>query len=114
MKDKKIGTPITRTGFKSLCKALNIHCTEIMSFEAVIHCRGAKMEEADPEDFDFDKLVSYLDYKSKIQPPADNPRVNVKKQRNLMGAYSTGPASHLPALRPNSKNYDTQRAFIRS
>ena len=84
IKDAKIATPITRAGFKQLCKHMNIHCTEIMSFEAIVTCRGNEMEAADPEEFDLDKLVAFIDYKSRIQPPADNPRINLKKNRNLL------------------------------
>ena len=66
--------PITRAGIKQLCKALNLHCTETTAFEAIISCRGKLMDDAPPEEFNLDKLVSYLFYKAKFMPPADNPR----------------------------------------
>ena len=40
IKDNKIAMPITRKGFKQLAKALNMHCTEMLSYEAILHCRG--------------------------------------------------------------------------
>lgn len=70
---------MTRNGFKTLCKALNIRCTELLSFEAMICCRGPKMDESDPDEFNFEKLVQFVDYKSKFLPPADNPRIAMKR-----------------------------------
>ena len=32
------------------------------------------MDDANPDDFNMDKLVTYLYYKAKFLPPADNPR----------------------------------------
>ena len=74
IKENKIPMPITRSGFKQLCKLLNIHCTEILSFEAVIYCRGPKMDDSPPETFNMEKLIEFIDYKSQIVAPADNPR----------------------------------------
>lgn len=70
----KIAFPLTRAGIKQVCKAMNLHCTEQTSFEAIIACRGKFMDDAPPDDFNMDKLVSYLHYKAKFMPPADNPR----------------------------------------
>ena len=53
---------------------LNLHCTETMAFEAIIACRGKLMDDSPPDDFNMDKLVTYLYYKSKFLPPANNPR----------------------------------------
>ena len=80
---------MTRVGFKQLCKVINMHCTEITSFEAIIHCRGPKMDDSPPEAFDMDKLIDFIDYKSRIVPPADNPRLSMQS---------------------NNRNYFTQQA----
>ena len=76
--------PITKEGFTRLCKALNMHCTEMLAFEGLIYCRGKQMENAPHEEFDFDRLVNFLYMKSKIVAPADNPRValSTKTRRN--------------------------------
>ena len=74
IKDNKIAMPITRAGIKQMCKALNLHCTETTAFEAIIACRGKYMDDSPPEEFNFDRLVQYLQFKSKFMPPADNPR----------------------------------------
>ena len=71
--------PITRQGVKQLCKALNLHCTETTAFEAIIACRGKYMDDGAPEDFNLDKLVSYLHYKAKFIPAADNPRAAISQ-----------------------------------
>lgn len=78
IRERKIPIPITRNGFKELCKALNIHCTELLSFEAVVHCRGEQMENGDPNDFDFERLINFVDYKSKFAAPADNPTQSLR------------------------------------
>lgn len=57
IKDNKIAMPITRAGIKQLCKAMNLHCTETTAFEAIIACRGKHMDEAPPEEFNFERLV---------------------------------------------------------
>ena len=50
-------------GFQKLCNALNIHCTEMTSYEAIIYCRGPKMDDGPAEAFDMDKLIDFIDYK---------------------------------------------------
>ena len=69
IKDNKIAMPITRAGIKQMCKALNLHCTETTAFEAIIACRGKHMDDSPPEEFNFDRLVQYLQFKSKFMPP---------------------------------------------
>ena len=75
VKENKIALPITKEGFMRLCKALNMHCTEMMAFEGLIYCRGKQMEAGNPDDFDFDRMVAFLNIKAKIVAPADNPRI---------------------------------------
>ena len=82
IKDNKIAMPITRAGIKQMCKALNLHCTETTAFEAIIACRGKHMDDSPPEEFNFDRLVQYLQFKSKFMPPADNPRQALSQARN--------------------------------
>ena len=71
-----------------LCKALNLHCSEITAFEGLIHCRGKKMENGVDEDFSFEKMINFLIIKSKIVAPANNPRIALtlkppQQQRNF-------------------------------
>ena len=40
IKDNKLALPITKEGFMRLCKALNMHCTEVLAFEGLLYCRG--------------------------------------------------------------------------
>lgn len=55
-----------------------------------------------------DKLVDFIDYKSRIVPPADNPRQAVTSNRNF---YSHGASSQddrvarLPAIKGVAKAY---------
>ena len=67
--------PISKEGFMRLCKALNMHCTEVLAYEGMLYCRGKQMENGPPEDFDFDKMINFLHMKSKQVAPASNPRI---------------------------------------
>ena len=111
--------PVTKEGFGRLCKALNLHCSEMLAFEGLIYCRGKQMENGPAEDFDFDRLVGFLHMKSKIVPPADNPRIalSTKPRRNDYYPTLSGNAgsSRLPALRAtNPRMHHTNRSLIRS
>jgi len=82
-----------------LCKALNMHCTELMALEGLLYCRGKQMENSEPEEFDFDRMVYFLNMKSKMVAPADNPRIalTTKMLDNHIG-YPTQRPGSLPAL----------------
>ena len=95
--------PITKDGFMRTCKALNMHCTERMAFEGLIFCRGKDMENAPPDDFDFDKMIHFLFIKSKTVAPADKPNFNLTTKMPKAGDYHTVQSyqegGHLPPLR---------------
>lgn len=74
-KAHKIAMPITKDGFMVLCKALNMHCTEVLAYEGLIYCRGKQIDTGPAEDFNYDRLVFFLNSKSKIVAPASNPRI---------------------------------------
>ena len=84
IKDNKIVLPITLDGFKSLCTALDMHCTATLAFEGLMWCRGKLMENSPPEDFNFDRMIEFLNIKSRIVAPASNPRIalTTKQPRN--------------------------------
>lgn len=122
IKDMKIQLPITKEDFMRLCKALNMHCTEVLAFEGLIYCRGKQMENGRPEDFDLDRMINFLHMKSKIVAPASNPRIalTTKNANNPQMPYYSqmgqqmAPGS-LPALRPNGAMMNqTNRSMIRS
>ena len=75
VKEQKIALPITKEGFMKVCKALDMHCSEMLAFEGLLYCRGKQMENSKPEDFDFDRMCIFLNMKSKVVAPASNPRV---------------------------------------
>ena len=66
--------PPSKETFQRICKAVNIHCTEMLAFEGLIYCRGKQVDQGPAEEFDFDKMIAFLNMKSKIVAPADNPR----------------------------------------
>lgn len=75
IKDNKMVMPITKDSLMKICKAINLHCTETMAFEGLIYCRGKQADNGPPEDFDFDRMVAFLNMKAKFVAPANNPRV---------------------------------------
>ena len=40
IKEHKIALPITKEGFKRVCKALDLHCSEMLALEGLLYCRG--------------------------------------------------------------------------
>ena len=84
VKDNKLIMPPSKDSFMRICKGLNMHCTEILAFEGLLYCRGKQMEEGSAEDFDFDRMITFLNMKSKMVAPADNPRnhLTTKDTRN--------------------------------
>lgn len=87
IKDLKLSLPITKDGFMRICKALNMHCTEILAIEGLLYCRGKQMEQSPPEDFDFDRMITFLTMKSKIVAPADNPRIALTNKTQRTNNY---------------------------
>ena len=81
IKEHKIALPIMKEGFMRLCKALDLHCSEVLAFEGLLYCRGKQMENSPAEDFDFDKMCAFLCMKSKIVAPASNPRIALLNNR---------------------------------
>jgi hypothetical protein len=52
--------PITRQGYIDICKALNFHATTHQAIEAILESRGRLMEEAPPDNFDFNKMLEFM------------------------------------------------------
>jgi hypothetical protein len=68
----RITLPITRKSLKKLCEKMDFRISERQIIEALIFCRGPKMEQS--ENFSLEKLVQYLD------------RVPVQKEDHDYGA----------------------------
>ena len=75
IKEHKLALPITKEGFMRVCKSLDMHCSEMLAIEGLLYCRGKQMENSKPEEFDIDRMYSFLNMKSKIVAPASNPRI---------------------------------------
>ena len=120
IKDHKIAMPPNKESFQKLCKALNLHCTETLAYEGLIYCRGKNMDSAPPEEFDMDRMIYFLNLKSKMVAPADNPRIALQNRapngvRNNQNYYSGHAGSSLPALNPRvARMNHVKRAMIRS
>ena len=82
--ENKMTLPPSKDNFMRICKSLNMHCTEMLAYEGLRYCRGQDMEEGAEEDFDFDRMIAFLNLKSKMVAPADNPRYHLttKDSRN--------------------------------
>ena len=61
-----------------------MHRTATLAIEGLIWCRGKLMDNSPPEDFDFNRMVEFLNMKSRIVAPANNPRIalTTKQPRN--------------------------------
>lgn len=57
---KLIVWPPTRESFKLLCKALNLEISESQILEAIVCCRGPKLEQEPEEKFSIDKLTQWF------------------------------------------------------
>mmetsp|Transcript_34081 Transcript_34081/g.42113 ORF Transcript_34081/g.42113 Transcript_34081/m.42113 type:complete len:103 (+) Transcript_34081:359-667(+) len=83
IKDHKLVMPPNKECFQTLCKALNMHCSETVAYEGLIYCRGKQMENSAPEEFDMERMVFFLNLKSKMVAPADNPRIALMQRGSL-------------------------------
>ena len=104
LKDLKLTLPITKDSFMKVCKALNMHCTERMAFEGLIYCRGKDMENAPPDDFDFNRMIHFMFIKAKVVAPADKPNFNLTTKMPKPGDYQASvqayqEGGHFPPLR---------------
>lgn len=61
-----IDWPPTRQSFMRLCKQLNLKISMKRSLDAILFCRGAKMENAPPESFSLNKLVQWFLLNQKV------------------------------------------------
>ena len=52
--------PPTREGFAQLCKGMNLKITPTKILDALLFIRGPSMENSDPEEFDFDKVIAWF------------------------------------------------------
>ena len=64
-RDKKkayipIKMPPTREGFAQLCKMMNLKISPTKILDALLFIRGPQMEDSNPDEFDFDKVVQWF------------------------------------------------------
>ena len=105
IKEQKLVMPVTKESFMTICKGLDMHCTEVLAYEGLIFCRGKQMENSPPEDFDFDRMVQFLTMKSKVVAPASNPRIALSTKnsyRNYFSLNQTGVQKRLPAIQSSN------------
>ena len=53
------------------------------AFEGILYCRGKQMENGSEEDFSFDRMINFLNMKSKMVAPADNPRIALQNPSGM-------------------------------
>mmetsp|Transcript_16948 Transcript_16948/g.26094 ORF Transcript_16948/g.26094 Transcript_16948/m.26094 type:complete len:90 (+) Transcript_16948:449-718(+) len=68
--------PPTRESFKLLCKYMNLKVTSRRCIDAIIYCRGPKLEEEDPSTFSMDKLIKWFIINAKILEHEDKERAD--------------------------------------
>ena len=57
---KLIEWPPTRDSFKLLCMALNLEISENKVYDAIVYCRGPKLEQEPEDNFSMDKLTQWF------------------------------------------------------
>ena len=70
------------------------------------------MDDSPPESFDMDKLIEFIDYKSRVAPPADNPRQSIQSNRNYYSSQVNSQDNYgtkLPALKGAANGYLQQQ-----
>ena len=60
IKAGKIEMPPSRKGMTKLFKMCNLLVQPVKCIDCILFCRGPKLENSDPEEFDFDKLVQWF------------------------------------------------------
>lgn len=119
IKEQKLLMPVTKESFMKICKGLNMHCTEVLAYEGLIYCRGKQMENSPPEDFDFDRMIQFLNMKGKVVAPASNPRIALSTKnahRNYFSLNKSNMQQRLPAIQSstNPMLHQTNRSMLHS
>ena len=63
---KLIAWPPTRESFKLLCKALNIEISQHKILDAIVCCRGPRLENEPEDNFSMDKLTHWFQNNIKL------------------------------------------------
>ena len=59
--DNKLQMPPTRESLNRLFEKLNLYVPSFKVLDCLVHCRGKKMEEAPPEEFQMKRLVHWFE-----------------------------------------------------
>ena len=52
--------PPSREGLTKLFVACNLNVNPVKCIDCLLFCRGPKLENSDPEEFDFEKLIAWF------------------------------------------------------
>jgi len=55
-KELKLDMPPTRESLNKLFEALNLNLPSVRCIDCILFCRGIKMENSNPDEFDIEKL----------------------------------------------------------
>ena len=59
--DNTIKMPPTKRSLTLLFRKLNLYVPSMKIVDCMVFCRGKEMEDADPDDFDINKLVQWFE-----------------------------------------------------
>ena len=59
--DNSIPMPPTKKGLDTLFKKLNLYVPTLKIVDCLVYTRGKAMEDAPPEDFEMEKLVTWFE-----------------------------------------------------
>ena len=109
MDKNNLDHPVTRITVLEICKKMNLRVTQMQAIEAILHCRGPMMEKSSIEDYNFDKLVLFLQQKIKVMPPIDITKPQHSLGLRQIHTTSTNrrgiPSVRLRQISPAETNY---------
>ena len=60
IRSESIAMPPTRDGLRRLFEAMNLDVSPVKCLDCMVYCRGKKMENSNPDDFDMKRLVQWF------------------------------------------------------
>lgn len=98
--------PPTRETLKKLFFALNLQVTPVKTIDCLLYIRGPKLENSDPEEFDFEKLIQWF-----MMNIRNLKHINLKEvdrdwvEENIVQADYNSLSLPLPPQRPDPEDY---------
>lgn len=104
VKELKLDMPPTRESLGNIFKGLNLNVPTVRLIECLLFCRGIKLENSDPEEFEIDKLYKWVDLNLKSMPHINTKGVHpewLSMRQSTAGGHQRTNTLPLPPLKPD-------------